>query len=69
VGAVQELLEENNWTPPTEPITCAAGSPVAFVRTKDVGVSSAGDVREGELDRTTEPVPVVVAAEIAVPFP
>jgi hypothetical protein len=46
-----------------------AGVPVAFVRMRDDGVSRAGVVRLGELARTTAPLPVVVAAIIAVPLP
>jgi hypothetical protein len=43
--------------------------PVILVPTNAVGVSSAGDVNEGLVARTTLPVPVVVAADIAVPLP
>jgi len=41
------------------------GKPVAFVRTTDDGVPSAGATSVGELDRTTEPVPV----DVVVPVP
>jgi len=52
---------------PVTPVV--SGSPVAFVRVREVGVSSAGEVSEGEVDKTTLPEPVVDAAETAVPFP
>ena len=43
--------------------------PVIFVPTKALGVPKAGVTRVGDVARTTEPLPVVVAAEIAVPLP
>jgi hypothetical protein len=43
--------------------------PVIFVPTRAEGVSNAGDIREGLVERTTDPLPVVVAAEMAVPLP
>jgi hypothetical protein len=47
-----------------------SGNPVAFVKTADEGVPSAGVTKVGLVARTTVlPVPVVVAAPIAVPFP
>jgi hypothetical protein len=45
------------------------GKPVAFVKTTAEGVPNAGVIRVGLVARTTDPLPVVVAALIAVPFP
>jgi len=46
------------------------GNPVVLVNTPDDGVPSAGVTRVGDVANTTvEPVPVVVPAIIAVPFP
>jgi hypothetical protein len=53
---------------PVTPVV--SGRPVAFVKVIADGVSRAGVVRDGLADNTTVlPVPVVVAAEIAVPLP
>ena len=41
------------------------GRPVALVRTADDGVPSAGVTKVGEVDRTTDPVPV----DVVVPVP
>jgi hypothetical protein len=43
--------------------------PVMLVPTRALGVPSAGVTSVGLVARTTEPEPVVVAAEIAVPLP
>jgi len=45
------------------------GRPVPLVSTTAEGVPSAGVIRVGLVFKTTLPVPVVVAAEIAVPLP
>jgi hypothetical protein len=45
------------------------GNPVALVRTAEEGVPRAGVTNVGLVAKTTLPDPVVVAADIAVPFP
>lgn len=45
------------------------GSPVALVKTRAVGVPRAGVTSVGDVARTTLPLPVVLAALIAVPLP
>ncbi len=52
----------------TDPAVNPAAVPVMFVPTKAVGVPRAGVTSVGEVAKTTEPEPVVVAAEIAVPL-
>lgn len=45
------------------------GNPVALVRTSVVGVPRLGVTRVGDVASTTDPEPVVEAAEMAVPLP
>jgi hypothetical protein len=52
-------------TPVPRPVKPAIGRPVAFVSTAADGVPSAGETSVGELDRTADPVPVVL--ELPVP--
>jgi hypothetical protein len=40
------------------------GKPVALVNTPDAGVPSAGVIKVGEVFKTTEPVPVLVATPV-----
>lgn len=54
---------------PSPDIPDDTGSPVQFVNTPDVGVPSRGVTRVGEVASTTDPEPVVEAADIAVPLP
>lgn len=51
------------------PMESPAAVPVMLVPTRAVGVPRAGVTSVGEVASTTAPEPVVVAAEIAVPFP
>ena len=53
----------------TVPAVSPEAVPVKFVATPEAGVPSAGVTRVGEVANTTSPLPVVVAAEIAVPLP
>jgi len=53
----------------TVPAVKPAAVPVMFVPTKAEGVPRAGVTRVGLVARTTEPEPVVLAAEMAVPLP
>lgn len=53
----------------TLPAVSQAAVPVILVPTNALGVPSAGVTRVGEVARTTLPLPVVVAALIAVPLP
>ncbi len=63
-------VPKNVATPVPKPLTpVEIGSPVPFVRTTAEGVPNAGVVSVGDVAKTTLPLPVVVAAEIAVPLP
>ena len=55
----------------TVPAVRPAAVPVILVPTKALGVPNAGVTKVGELARTTDPEPVVAAADAAVtsPFP
>jgi len=47
------------------PVTAVvSGKPVAFVKTPDAGVPSAGVIKVGDVFKTTEPVPVLVATPV-----
>lgn len=46
----------------------ATGSPVAFVRTRAVGVPRAGVTSVGELESTIEPVPVTAFERVMPPY-
>ena len=50
---------------PVTPAPPVNGNPVPFVSTTDEGVPSAGITSVGEVERTTEPLPV----EVVVPVP
>lgn len=63
-------VARNVATPVPKPVTpVEIGRPVPFVRTTAEGVPSAGVVSVGEVASTTLPLPVVVAALMAVPLP
>jgi hypothetical protein len=83
-GVVKEGLLDNTAEPvpvdvvvPVPPLRTGSvpvtpvvkGNPVALVSTTELGVSKAGVVREGLVASTTAPVPVVLAADTAVPLP
>lgn len=63
-------VPKNVATPVPSPVTpVEIGSPVPFVSTTAEGVPRAGVTSVGEVASTTLPLPVVVAALMAVPLP